>query len=314
MTRRGLLSRLLLFGAAGGGMLWLRDKVIAPAPAVVFAHGTRSTGWIPLLGEQLVVVPALAAGRPLRALIDTGAQLSAMDAGLAQELRLSSAPVPMVVFGLEGAPRLGRVASVDLGVGPMVAHGLRVADLDLQRLAVPADVAFSMILGQNLLQALAVDLDLPRRRVAFSRASDFTPPAGAVLAATRREHGRLMASIRIAGAAFDVVVDTGATAALALAEDAARKAGLLDHARGRPSISITLGGARAGAEVVLPDFEFSGLQVPSVPVQLFDRTSGGPWGSALLPQGLLGLGALASLRVVLLLGRGELYIVPESVS
>ena len=86
MRRRDLLIRLGLVAGAAGGAWWVRDHVVWRRPTAAFADGP--TDWLPY-AEARATTPTLALsvnGRPVRALVDSGAQYSAVDRSLVQQL------------------------------------------------------------------------------------------------------------------------------------------------------------------------------------------------------------------------------------
>jgi predicted aspartyl protease len=313
MTRRGLAIRLLGLGASATGLWLLRERLLAPAVASL-ADGAATSGWIAFANADapILTIPLSLAGAPVTGLLDSGAEVSAVDRALAMRLGLHGAPLPIIAFGLSGRPELGQAATLTVRAGGLSLGGVRAAQLDLSSIGAPADIAFSVILGQNALAAVATDIDFPHQRLAFHLPQGYRPPPGAVAADTRLSRGRLLARIRIAGVPLEVVVDTGASATLALARDVAEAAGLLRGQTIHQGSSITLGGTGPGQMVEMRDLEFAGAQFARTWVQLYERPTGGVVGPALLPSGLLGLGALRPFRTILVLGAGRLYIAPPA--
>ncbi|HVI31243.1 aspartyl protease family protein [Phenylobacterium sp.] len=246
MNRRTLLTQLGLLAAGGAGVWLLREGLAWPAPEVVFAGGAETTGWMALPEPGgLVELAARVGGREIRAVLDSGAQYSAIDTGLATELALPQAsPVPMLAFGVSGQPSVTRSVRLDLDLGAMRLTGLRAATLDLHPLSRLTRRPFSMLLGRDLLRAVVADIDFPRARAAFWRTSSWAPEADWRAATVRAgAAAALMAEVRVEAAApIDVMVDTGATGALALSEKAATQAGLLAGREVRSGRSVTLGG------------------------------------------------------------------------
>jgi predicted aspartyl protease len=255
----------------------------------------------------VLTLPLSLQGRVVTGLLDSGAQLSVIDRGLARAMALRGLPLPIIALGLSGSPQIGPAADLEVRAGSLSLRGLRAAELDLSGIGVPEETAFSLILGQNALAAVVLDIDFPRRRLALHLPEGYEPPLGAVAVPSRLDRGRLMAQVRVAGQPLEVVVDTGASAVLALASDTAAKAGLLAGRAAQAGSSVTLGGAAPGRTIMLPDLQVGDAAFSPAPVQIYEPPAERML-RPFLPSGLLGLGALKPFRAILDLGRGRLYL------
>lgn len=306
-TRRTLLRQLALLGVGVGAAWWLRERYLFPKPVVSFADGGTATPWM-LLPDRggLVELTAEIGGQPLPVVVDSGAQFSAIDRALAAQLGLKEAPIPLLAFGVSGAPSVTHTVSLDLSIGPLRLSGVRAATLELLTLSGVARRPFAMLIGRDVLRALVADIDWPLGRVRFVRPEAFVPPRGATVAPVTSRGGALMTPIRVEGSApVEVMVDTGATSDLALSQKTAEQLGLL---AGRPistGRSISLGGLSQDRVVRAAFVEFAGRRYPDVEVQIFRPTEPAP-----LPAGLLGVGLLKRYRVALDLGAGVLWLTP----
>lgn len=303
------MRRLAILGAGGVGFLVVRQQLAWPTPEVSLAEG-RWSGWMPTpAAGGLIALPARIGTAQVQAVVDSGAQYSAIDAGLAERLRLPAAtPLPMVAFGVSGGPSVTRAVRLDAALGRVGIRGLRAATLDLHPLSGLTRQPFSLLLGRDFLRAVVVQADLPQRRVAFFTPHDWTPPADARAVAVRLESGGPMVPVRIEDAPpIEVMVDTGATGALALSEASARTAGLLDGRPMRIGQSVTLGGVSQDGMVRARRLEFAGHRLHDLDVQIFRPAENAP-----VPDGLLGLGVLERFHVALDLPGARLFLIgPE---
>ena len=295
-----------MLAAAAGGVWLLRDRVIWPAPRPAFGPGGAGSGWLDLQPDLLVpVVEARVNGRPVRALVDSGAQASVFAEGLGA---LSPVAVPMLAFGVSGGPQAGRAATVDVAVGALALPRLHVAALDLGPLAPlrgEDDAPTALVIGQDVLRTLVLELDYPSARLAF-RPSGSRPFSGPAVVA-RKDGDELLVDISVEGFAISAVFDTGLSAALALSEELAAAAGLLAAGRRvRSTQSVTLGGAAPGREVLADTLSFGGRTLHRAPVAVYARPS-----VSLIPRALLGSGALRRSRAALDLAAGALWLGPE---
>lgn len=303
-SRRAALAQLGALGLGAAGVWWLRDQVVFPTPRLRFGRGVEGSGWLSFLGPDLVAVQASSGSQPIGALIDSGAQTSVLDRAAAARLGVTpGAPIPMLAYGVTGAPQMGRGGVLDVELGALTLPHLHVALLDLGPIAQATGGRVELVLGQDLLRQVAADLDFPNGRLALRPAD--APSPGALRPLAARLRGReLMTSVSVEGHRLEAVVDTGSSAALSMSEAAARAAGLL--APGRRSIlqpGVTFGGASAYRVVTVDSFSWAGEPpLHDVAVQVFPT----PAASLLAPDALLGVGALQAGRLVLRLGAGEL--------
>lgn len=291
--------------------MWLlRDRVIWPRPRPAFEAGDEAgSGWLELQPDLLVpVVQAIVNGRPVRALVDSGAQASVVDQALAAELgAISALGVPMLAFGVSGAPQTGHPAVIDVRLGDLTLSRLHVAALDLGSLGAlrgGSDQPAALVIGQDVLRTLVLELDYPSDRIAFRPVG--VGLAGAVGVPAHREGDELVVEAVVEGYAVQAVVDTGLSAALALSDELAAAAGLLGPGRRvRNTRSVTLGGPAAGREVLADTLAFGVRTLRRAPVAVYPRSN-----VSLIPRALLGSGAFRRSRALLDLGGGRLLLGP----
>jgi len=308
--RRTFLRRLAILGAGAAGYLIVRQQLVWPTPEIVLAQG-RSSGWLatPKAGG-LIALPARIGEAHVQAVVDSGAQYSAIDTGLAERLRLPAAtPLPMIAFGVSGDPSVTRAVRLDASLGPgrgaLAINGLRAATLDLRPLSGLTRQPFSLLLGRDFLRAVVIQADFPGRRVAFFTPQGWSPPADATPVPIRLEAGGPMAPVRIEDAPpIEVMVDTGATGALALSEASARTAGLFDGRPMRVGQSVTLGGVSQDGMVRARRMEFAGHTLFDLDVQVYRPAANAP-----VPDGLLGLGVLDRFHIALDLPGARLFLI-----
>lgn len=305
MRRRDVLIRLGLIGAAGAGLFWVRDNVIWGGPTVSLPpDGT--TGWLDWARPRLAspTVRATVNGREVLALVDSGAQYSVIDRSLFQDLGLTRTfDVPLVAFGVGGGGQTGRGVTVDVAVGPMRLSGLRAAVLDLGPLARAEGVGSPLILGQDVMRAAMLALDTPGRRLAFTAHEVHRPDPDMAEVSVRLERGALMVEVSVEGAVLEAVVDTGASALLALSRESAQGAGLLDGRPFREGASLVLGGA-ISARIVT-------ARTLTVGDRLYRDAEVAIYGDAPLPgypRALLGMEAFRDRRLALDLKAGRLWV------
>ena len=304
-TRRILLRQLAFLGVGVGAAWWVRERYMFPKPQVAFAGGVAATGWMAMPEPSgLVELTAHVRGIPIRVVIDTGAQFSAIDRNLALRLGLEEQPIPLLAFGVSGSPSLTHTVALDMSIGDLQLRGVRAATLQLLSLSGAIRRPFAMLIGRDVLGALTVDIDWPNARARFLRPEAYRPGPGAQAAWIVDRHGALMTPVRIEGAApVELMIDTGASSDIALSDKTAKAMGLLSGRAVGVGRSVSLGGMSRDRVVRAASVEFSGRRISDVEVQVFTPSVNGP-----LPAGLLGVGILRRYRVGIDIGAGVLWL------
>lgn len=304
MRRRDILIRLGLLGAGLGGAWWFRDHVLWREPELAFP-ATGMTPWLPY-AERRAATPTVDVtlnGRTVRALIDSGAQYSVIDRALFQDLGLTEAfDMPLVAYGVGGNAQVGRGTTLALDVGGMAVTGLRAAILGLGPLADSRGLGAPLILGQDVLGRLVLEVDAEKRRVRLVRPDAFTPDPDMRETPAKTAGRALAVMVTAEGAEVEAVVDTGATAVLAMTRGAAEAAGLLDGRATDTGTSIVLGGA----------IEAQTLTARTVTIgdALYRQVTVAIYGAAPIPgfpQALVGMEAFDGRRVALDLAGPRLW-------
>ncbi len=309
MNRRAFLTRAVLIGGGLAGAWWLRDNVFWRDPRVTFGPD-GSSGWLPY-EEPRASVPTIAvtvAGTPVRALVDSGAQYSVIDRSLFEALGLTKAfDLPLVAYGVGGGAQIGKGVTLDVQVGGMRVEALRAAILSLGPLAGGEGLSAPLILGQDLLGQTVLELDTAERRVRFLQREGHVLPADVAPVAAGRKGSALTTEVSVEGAVIQAVVDTGASALLALSREAAEGAGLLDGREARRGSSIVLGG----------QIESAIVQARTITIgdEIHRDAEAAIYADVPLPgfpAALVGMEAFVGRRIVLDLAAGRLHVSRET--
>ena len=246
------------------------------------------------------------AGRPVMALIDSGAQYSVIDRALFDTLppeRRSLFDMPLVAYGVGGGAQMGRGTTLEVSLPGLEITGLRAAILNLGPLASEDGLRTPLILGQDVLGQAVLALDPARRHVRLVRRDAFVMPADLVETPVRRSGTAMIAELTVEGTTVDAVVDTGASALLGLSKEAATKVGLLDGRAAEEGSSLVLGGELRSQIVQARTITFADYLYRDVRVGVFDQS---PLPN--FPGGLVGMGAFADRRAALDLGQGLMHV------
>lgn len=308
MRRRDLLIRLGLIAGGVGGAWWLRDHVLWKGPSVGFP-ASGATGWLPYAAPRASTptVQVSVGGRPVRALIDSGAQYSVIDRSLVQTLGLTKVfDIPMVAYGVGGQAQVGRGATLDVRIGEpegLRLEGLRAAILDLGPLAGEKGLGAPLILGQDVLRELVLELDTRRRRLKLVARDGWSPPASLAPISVTRAGRALQAAITVEGATVDAVIDTGASAVLAVTRETAEATGLLDGRARTPGQSIVLGGVVGAETVIVRTLTIGDELYRQAEVAIYDDVAAPGF-----PKALVGMAAFEDRRLALDLGGPRLFV------
>ena len=270
MIRRGLLSALVLAFAASSlttTRAFCAPAVSASGPA--FERGDDFSGWLPFefFGGTRIFVTVKVNGHPVKAMLDSGASATVIDGRFAETLGLRPHG-DAAGDGAGGGGRYGEVEGVKLGLRDMTitAHPAVVIDLaDVERqLGHPLPI----ILGGEVFRQSVVDIDFPRRRIAFRDPARFKAPAEAQpVVLTPAGEGEAITAI-VEERPAKLLFDLGNGSALSLTP---RFWDRPDFLRGR-RVSSTLSGGWGGMSVrgltLIGDLTLAGSSFNGLPATL----------------------------------------------
>lgn len=310
-SRRALILRAGAVALAGAGLFSVRDRLPWPPLRPRFADG-RATPWLRFAGRgDLIELEVHIGDHSVRAVVDSGAQISAIDAGLSQRLALPrTLAAPILAYGLSGAPQLTHTVRFDLATPGLTVPGLRAAALDLARVSNLTGRPLDLILGRDLLSALVLEADFAWGAARLLARDAFRPDPRARVVPLIPRSGAPTLTGRIAGHDMHLLIDTGSSGGIALSEAAARRMGLLtpDRLEGTTG-SVGVGGLAFDRTVMANDVEIIGERIPALSIQIYRHGRGGP-----APDGIIGLGWLRAWRLDLDIAGRRLGLAPPGVS
>jgi predicted aspartyl protease len=313
MNRRALLIRLGLLGGAVAGGWWFKDNVLWPTPRPEFPDG--ATPWLSFRAPAVTpTIDVEVGGVPTVALIDTGAQYSVLDRSLHEQLAAAGRerlnfPMPLLAYGVGGRPQIGRGAVVDVETEGLSLPGLRAAILDLGPIAdLTRGLGARLILGQDALHTMVLDVETTARRSRLSAPGALPLRPDARPLASRLRAGALRLDVTLEGHSLEALVDTGASALLALSSRSAEELGLLDGRELSSGSSLVLGG-QVGANLARArTVGVGGRTFADAEVAIYGDVKAPGF-----PRALLGMAAFSGQAVRIDLARGALWTagVPE---
>ena len=264
-----------------------------------FAGDMTSSGWIDieLYSGRYIYIDGKINGQESRILLDSGAGMTVVSQSVADRIGLETAG-QLPAQGVTGTTTASIAEGVDIELGAVRLHDLRVAVIDLSPIEKMMPHGLPVILGKEVFHRFIVDIDYPNERIAFHEPEGFSYEGpGQSLELIADDGGHKAVEVRIEDRDPVLVkVDTGAGDALSIFESYTKAQGLLD---GREHISDAVSGGVGGDSRVisrmatLHSFEIAGYRFDNVPASFHDAT--GAFDTHIL-AGNMGAGILGRFR------------------
>jgi hypothetical protein len=285
------LLALLLIGAA------------EPEPSVTLSADSEGR-WVPfeLTPGNQIRFTAEVDGKPVAAILDTGVSHSLLSRAVADPARVRAGGQGEAVGGTVA---LGWVATARVAFGGLTRGGGGLSVAALPGTATGGGERIEMLVGRDLLEDVALDIDFAARRFRLLR-SGRLPFAGDVaplsVSGARQvyESELMLDGRRIA----PVIVDTGDGAAVTLA-DAVWRAALPAGLPTTDALAFGLAGPVVSALAIAPALELGQLAVRDVEVRI--EPAGG-FADRTGTAGRIGTGLLGHYRVLLDPGAGRMVL------
>lgn len=253
LSRRALLGALAAIGWAG------------PAGAAGRAKFQIQAGKI--------VAPVMLNGQAVDALIDSGAQLSAIDSSYAKARGLRSHGLFMG-RGVQGRVWGSWADGLSVSIGGASLARLKVAVIDYEPLSRQLGRPVQVVLGRDLFEAFVVELDFAAGALALHPRESFQAPAGARLSSLKAVRGRMTTTLSVEGGApVQALVDLGNDLPLILSPSGDTRR-LVQR---RPVSTALIGGYGSGAVGQVTTARYivvDGLRIDEVPVNIAPRAIG----------------------------------------
>ena len=198
--------------------------------------------------ELVCCMAAGPGGHPLRVLLDTGTDPSAVDAGLARRLALRTGGSGIGQGAVSDVVHFTEAVLPWLRLGDLVIRDLFAPALDLSGLPFRVDV----VLGYNVLRQISLRIDYRRRMLTLAHPDlGVAPvlPGSVTLPLVFFEHFPALNDVEVDGQRISLAtIDTGSNGALTVGPDLAEALGLL---RGADGVTLTHGAGFGGGGEVL---------------------------------------------------------------
>lgn len=290
------------------------ERLARPAAArkADFANGASSTGWIDFdfYDGNRIFFPAKVNGHDVVALLDSGATVTAIDKAYAAALGLH-AKGDFTAPGAGGIDTMGFVGGVDVEVGNLTLHGVNAATFDLAPVAARIGHPMPFVLGDEVFNELAVDIDFVHHRLAFRDPARLTKPADAVEVPLKRMFGNRSVPVSIEGAPpVEFEFDLGNGSPLEIDPAYYQPHKLLDGRRTSQVLAGAIGGFHPWTVATMDRIEFAGVEFQNVPTEFTPDTISGANSNVVV--GNIGLPMLARFRLIIDYSHDRLYATPAA--
>jgi predicted aspartyl protease len=200
-------------------------------------------------------------GKPIRLILDTGAQTSLVEAKPVAEAKahvLASEELEYTVTGAGGKEQAWVARFDNLGIGPMelkdVISLVRRSQSSIYFAGIPLFRLDLSLLGARFLSSFNhVTINYPAKRVVFSAATDFKPKRGARRVPLVVRDDLFYIPLRVGTNVVSAMVDTGSGEGIFLDRDLVKKWGMDKLAEvGKPYLRGVIGGETRGRKMALP--------------------------------------------------------------
>jgi hypothetical protein len=293
------------------------DKLFARPGAVhraTFRAGATSSGWIAFefFDGDRIYFPARVNGHDTIVLLDSGAETSVIDRAYARAIGLKGqGGVPMMGSG--GTDTASLIPGVKIEVGTMTLSDLTIAGADIEAVGKRMGHPLPFVLGDEVFNELAVDIDFAGRRIAFRDPAHLDKPDGAREVPLRLTQGIRSVPVSIEGGApIQVDFDIGNGSPLLIYPAYYEKTGMLAGRRTSQALGGAIGGFHAQTMATVKRLTFAGVDFDNVPTDFPPATNSAV--NVNVAQGNLGLPVIERFRVVADFPHDRLWLTPDPTS
>ena len=276
-----------------------------------FANGATGTGWIPFefFGGNRIYFPAKVNGHAMIVLLDSGAESSVIDRAYAATLGMNPKG-GITGAGAGGYEAVGVIDNVTVEVGDLRLGPLTIGALNLAPVGKRIGHPLPFVLGDELFNELAVDIDFAHRRLAFRDPAHLEKPAGAVEIPLKRVEGIRATPVSVEGGRptdFDFDIGNGSPLLIFPAYEEAHH--LLDGRRTSQALGGAVGGYHAETVTTVRRVTFAGVDFKDVPAVLTAATNSGV--NSNLTLGNIGLPIIDRFHIIVDFSHDRAWLTPD---
>jgi predicted aspartyl protease len=253
-----------------------------------------------------IFVDVVVNGRPVEAMVDSGASYSGLDLGLAAFLGIEASGRRVALRHVHGSSTGRWAQDVKLAVaGVAMTRAMMVTDFSLLTESVLHPI--TVLLGADFLAGYVAEFDFDAGVLILHARGGFAPLSGAALLPLTRPRGLagdgtpMTAPIVVEGTPVQALIDTGSQSPLIVSPSVARRLKLLSDRRVSTSPIGGIGGVAAGRITSLKSLVLGRQAFVDVPVQVTARDLSSV-------DANLGLEVLSRFHLWLDLGGGRMWL------
>jgi hypothetical protein len=275
-----------------------------------FVNGAAATDWIAFdfFDQSRIYIPAKVNGRETTVLLDSGADVSAIDNAFAAALGLKPQG-GLAAAGAGGVDTAGLLNGVNVELPGLTLHGLTAIALDFKPIADRIGHPLPFVLGADVFNETAIEIDFASRRIRFHALKGLQVPPGAVEIALPKILGNRAVPVSVEGrppVPFDLDLGNGSPLAVFPAYYKAQK--LLDGRRTTQALGGAVGGVHPETIATLHDIGFGGVTFHDVPTAFTADTVSAM--NSEKTSGNIGLPILSRFRLLIDFTHDRLYAWP----
>jgi Aspartyl protease/PDZ domain len=281
----------------------------SPVRKTAFKNNASSTGWIKFeRAGNRIFFPAKINGHDTVVLLDSGATVSGIDKSFAAAIGLKSKG-SLAAPGTGGIDTMGFIDGVDVQVGDLILRNISVAAIDLASVAKHIGHALPFVLGDEVFNELAVDIDFAHHRLALRDPAAIAKPDGAAEVPLIRAFGNRSVPVSVDGEApVQFEFDLGNGSPMQIYPAYYQKHPLLEGHRTSQVMFGGVGGFHPWTVASLSQITFAGVDFSQVPADFAPDTLSGANSNVVV--GNIGLPILARFRLIIDYSHDRLYAAP----
>jgi hypothetical protein len=275
----------------------------------LFKDGASSTGWIPFefWAGNRIYFPAKVNGHEVNVLLDSGASVSSIDKAYAASIGLVSKG-NFAGAGSGGVETFGFINGVQVQVGNLTLRDINVGAFDFTQIAEKIGHPLLFVLGDELFNELAVEIDFKGRRLLFRDPATVVKPAGAVEVPLVRVKDRTVPVSVEHRPAVQFEFDLGDGSAIDIFPSYYKAQKLLENRRTSQRIGGGVGGFSPETVATLSSIDFAGVAFAQVPANFTNDTRSADNSNLIL--GVVGVPVLERFQLIVDYSHDRLFATP----
>jgi hypothetical protein len=281
------------------------------ARKAMFREGATSTGWIPfeLLSGTRIYLPAKVDGHDVNVLLDSGATVSSIDKAYAASIGLASKG-SFAGAGSGGMDTFGFISGVRIEVGNLTLQNINVGTFDFAPVAQNIGHPLPFVLGNEVFNELAVEIDFRRRRILFRDPDTVVKPANSVLVPLTRTKDRTVPVSVEGKPAVQFEFDLGNGSAVDVFPAYYKAQKLLEKRRTSQKLGGGVGGFAPQTIATLHAVTFAGVTFEQVPADFANDVQSANNSNLIL--GSVGVPLLMRFHLIIDYSHDRLFAAPDN--